>query len=168
VREAISDTGPILHLHEIGQQAVLGIFECLIIPDLVAEELRTYGFDVAQLDIVGLTFSLVPVAAKEWQAVVQRPEAPPIQPADAQVFVLAQASQFQQPVLTDDLTLRRHLETHGAAVVGSMGVLVRAYRMGQLQRPELEEAVEALFDQSTLHLSRAFRAYMRQLLASLS
>jgi predicted nucleic acid-binding protein len=112
VREAISDTGPILHLHEIGRQAALSIFERLIIPDLVAEELRTSGLDPVQLGIAGLTCSVVPVLAKEWQAVVQASGAPAIQPADAQVFALAQASQLQQPVLTDDLTLRRYLEAH--------------------------------------------------------
>lgn len=167
MREAISDTGPVLHLHEIGRQAILSIFQRLIIPDLVADELRTYGLDPVQLGIAGLTCSVVLVPTKEWQAVVQAPKAPAIQPADAQVFVLAQANQFQQPVLTDDLTLRRHLEAHGAVAVGSVGVLVRAYSIGQLQRAELEEAVDALFYRSTLHMSRAFRAYVRQLLTSL-
>lgn len=46
--EAISDTGPVLHLHEIGRQAALGIFERPVVPNLVAEELRTYRLDVVQ------------------------------------------------------------------------------------------------------------------------
>lgn len=51
--------------------------------------------------------------------------------------------------------------------VGSIGVLVRAYRTGRLERGELESAVDALFTASTLYLSRAFRAYVRRLLANL-
>lgn len=141
------------------------VFERLVIPDLVVGELQHYGLDVTQLDIRGLTFSVVPVATEEWEAVIHGPEAPAIQPADAQVFVLAQASQFEHHVLTDDLALRRYLEIHHAVVVGSIGMLVRAYRVGQLQRGELEAAVDALFDHSTLHVSRAFRAYVRRLLA---
>jgi len=41
VREAISDTGPILHLHEIDQERALGVFERLVIPDLVVGERAT-------------------------------------------------------------------------------------------------------------------------------
>jgi len=66
------------------------------------------------------------------------------------------------------LALRQYLEIHHAVVVGSIGMLVRAYRVGQLQRGELEAAVDALFDHSTLHLSRAFRAYVRRLLTDLT
>jgi len=40
--EAVSDTGPILHLHEISQTEVLNIFERLFIPGMVAGELRFY------------------------------------------------------------------------------------------------------------------------------
>ena len=38
--EAITDTGPVLHLYEIGQLESLRIFDSLAMPDLVAEELR--------------------------------------------------------------------------------------------------------------------------------
>jgi len=71
-------------------------------------------------------------------------------------------------VLTDDLALRRRLENQGVTVVGSVGVLVRAYTTGRIRRDELEGAVDTLFTISTLHLSRAFRAYVRHLLANLA
>lgn len=90
-----------------------------------------------------------------------------IQPADAQVFLLVQASRFQALVLTDDLALRKLIESHGATVVGSVGILIRAYSSGKLDRRQLDEAFRALFDDSTLHLSQAFRAYLAQLLKSL-
>jgi predicted nucleic acid-binding protein len=70
-------------------------------------------------------------------------------------------------VLTDDLALRRLLESHGATVAGTFGILVRAYSSGRLRRDELEEAVEALFHRSSLHLSRAFRIYIQELLKKL-
>ena len=167
VSEAISDTGPILHLQEVGWQTALGIFTHLVIPDLVAAELRTYGLEPMQLDIADLTCSIVSVPVEQWQVVIHEPRTPALHPADAQVVVLAQTTQFQYPVLTDDLALRRCLEEQGSVVVGSIGVLVRAYQAGHLHRGELEMAVDALFDHSTLHISRAFRAYVRQLLVSL-
>ena len=101
MHEAITDTGPVLHLHEIDWLEALRVFDRLVMPDLVAEELR------------------------------------------------------------------RQLENHQATVVGSVGILVRAYTTGYLNRHELENATDALFTTSTLHLSRAFRSYIQHLIASL-
>lgn len=43
--DAIADTGPILHLHEIGRLDALRIFDSLLIPDLAADEIRAYGLN---------------------------------------------------------------------------------------------------------------------------
>ena len=143
------------------------IFACLSIPPLVAQELADYDFDLAWLGQVGIDCVVADVAEDSWRKVLQEPTAPPIQPADAQVLALARQDEFGHPVLTDDLALRRRLEAEGADVVGSVGVLVAAYRSGWLARRELDQAVDALFTRSTLHLSRAFRAYVHHLLGSL-
>jgi predicted nucleic acid-binding protein len=166
--EAIADTGPILHLYEIGQLECLGAFDNLQLPELVAEELRAYGLDPSRLEIATLIISIVRVPEVEWMQIVNDTKKPTIHPADAQVYVLARSNQFRSPVLTDDLDLRRFLENVGATVVGSVGVLVRAYKVGYLKHSELESAVEALFTTSTLHISRAFKAYVHRLLADLS
>lgn len=167
MREAITDTGPVLHLHEIGQLESLRIFERLVMPDLVAEELCNYGLDPSHLGVTALKVTIVIVERTEWSPVLSEADQPTIHPADAQVFVLARSSQFQKPVLTDDLALRRRLESQGGTVVGSVGVLVRAYTTGHLKRDELESAVDALFTTSTLYMSRAFKVYVRYLLADL-
>ncbi|MCR4408199.1 MAG: hypothetical protein NUW24_14980 [Anaerolineae bacterium] len=165
--EAISDTGPLLHLHEIGQLDALGIFTHLIVPRLVADELRTHGLKPANLGVPGLRISVVVVDEGHLNRVLTEGERPPIHPADAEVLALAYSDNFQKPVLTDDLALRRRLEAAGAIVTGSVGILVRAYKTNRLTRAQLEHALDALFSNSTLHLSRAFRTYVRQLLADL-
>jgi predicted nucleic acid-binding protein len=154
MREAITDTGPVLHLHEIGRLEALSVFDHLAMPGLVADELRAYGLDPSRLGVSGLDAAIVAVPSEEWSPIVSEPNQPTIHPADAQVFVLAQSDRFQKPVLTDDLALRRRLESQGATVVGSVGVLVRAYTIGRLQRNELDGAIDALFTVSTLHMSR--------------
>ena len=165
--EAISDTGPILHLHEISQLSVLGAFERLSVPGLVADELNAYGLDIAYLEKQGINLSIVSVSETDRKQALAESNERPIHPADAQVLVLARNAGFRKTVLTDDLALKRRLETHGAVVTGTVGVLVRAYKMGRLERGDLESAVDALFDKSTLHLSRAFRAYVRRLVTDL-
>jgi predicted nucleic acid-binding protein len=167
VPEAVSDTGPILHLQEIGRLAALTAVSPLRAPDLVWTELQDRGIDDSALRRSGIDFSVIPLPETIWQPIPGLNLADPIQPADAQVFCLVEASRFEALALTDDLALRKLLESYGALVVGSVGLLVRAYSEGRLQRVELDRSIEALFNDSTLHLSRAFRAYLMQLLKNL-
>lgn len=164
VPEALSDTGPVLHLHEIEALRGLIPFSPLQFPELVWEELRARGIVAALLRAAGIDPSVSAVEEGVWQAVLRLAEPVRIQPADAQVFALAQAGGFQALVLTDDLALRRLLESHGCTVVGSVGVLIRAHVSGVLRREELERSIDDLFEVSSLHWSSAFRAYVRQLL----
>ena len=165
--EAVSDTGPVLHLHEIDQTSALSLFQRLFMPDLVLEELMAYGIGPARLNAVGVTVAPVSVTATDWTAILNAPHLPTLHPADAQVYVEARRHAYRLPVLTDDLALRRRLEQAGALVIGTVGLLVRAYTLKRLNRLELVGAIDALFSVSTLHMSRAFRAYIRQLIETL-
>jgi predicted nucleic acid-binding protein len=167
VPETVSDTGPILHLGEIGRLTALSIVCPLTVPNLVWGELETRGFNHSSLRSAGVEVTVRVVEEADWKDVLQNQRPPEIQPADAQVFALVRSSRFQALALTDDLALRKLLEHHGATVAGTVGILVRAYSTGQLQRAQLESSIEALFHESTLHLSRAFRAYLAQLLKDL-
>ena len=161
--ETISDTGPVLHLHEIGRLDALAIVSPLVFPTRVWEELRHRGLDKATFQRSGLPFMIPPAI----QNLASSPETIRLQPADTEVFLLARERSFEPLVLTDDLALRRLLEIRGGKVAGSVGVLIRAYTVGTLSREELNRSTEALLEESSLHLSRAFRTYLRSLLASL-
>lgn len=164
--ETISDTGPVLHLHEIGKLATLTLVAPIVLPDLVLAELEVRGLGLARLQEMGVDPTVSSVPPAEWEEIL-RNLAPQIQPADAQVFALVRASRFQALALTDDLSLRRLLESQGAQVTGTVGVLVRAYASGKISRLELEAAIESLFNDSSLHLSSGFRAYLRKFLEDL-
>jgi predicted nucleic acid-binding protein len=163
VPETISDTGPILHLHEIGRLRTLATVSPLVFPSRVWEELRHRGLDEATFQSSDLLFKLSPAI----QNLASSPETLRLQPADTEVFLLARERNFEPLVLTDDLALRRLLESRGAIVAGSVGILIRAYAVGALSREELKRSSEALLEESSLHLSRAFRAYVRKLVGDL-
>jgi len=167
VPETISDTGPILHLHEIGRLAALSIVHPLRAPDLVWSELEARGIGHPALQKAGVDLTIASLEDSDWKNALAGAGPQKIQPADAQVFALARSGRFQALVLTDDLALRQLIESHGATVAGSVGVLIRAYSSGKLDRRQLDDAFRALFDESTLHLSQAFRAYLAQLLKGL-
>ena len=164
-QEAIADTGPILHLHEIEQTTVLGIFTSIVLPEMVSAELQAHGVDFTLLGAAGCRICVTQVGPAQPETLP--PRAQLLQPADHQVFALARARRFGCVVLTDDLALRRILEAQGTTVVGSIGIVVRAYTTGRVSRDSLHAAVEALLERSTLHLSRALRAYVRQLVDEL-
>lgn len=164
--ETVSDTGPILHLDEIGHLTILTTATPIVLPALVLAELEARGLGLARLREAGVDTNVSPVPSFEWREIL-RDVAPQIQPADAQVFALVRASRFQALALTDDLTLRKLLESHGAQVAGTVGILVRAYTTGGISRMELEATIESLFNDSSLHLSRAFRVYLKKLLGDL-
>lgn len=145
----------------------LATVSSLLLPDLVISELANRGLSPQRLEADGVEVETATVVIGEWQAILQETEPARIQPADAQVFALARSTGFRLLVLTDDLDLRRLLEQNGASVVGSVGVLVRAYRTGRIDRRELESSIEALIEISSLHLSRAFRSYIGQLLVEI-
>jgi predicted nucleic acid-binding protein len=165
--EVIVDTGPLLHLNEINQLFVLNRFEQLHLPELVVNELSHYGLNTNTLKLTAKVVvhyfepaSLLPV--------LQQLGPPEIQLADAAVFQLAQQVNFSRPVLTDDLALRRQLERHGNLVIESVGLLIRAYHTQLISRIELEETMELLFNDSSLHISPAFRIYVYKLLEDLA
>jgi hypothetical protein len=164
VGEAIADTGPILHLHEVGSTSALALFSRLLIPDLVLSELRVRGIDLAA-GLPGLDSSAIEAITPPQQTLPD--DVALLQPADQQVFAVAESRSFGVVSLTDDLALRHALETRGAVVVGSVGILVRGYTLGRLTRDALHLGIEALLERSTLHLSLPFRSYVRQMIASL-
>ncbi|MHB1460850.1 MAG: hypothetical protein ACYC1M_06185 [Armatimonadota bacterium] len=85
--------------------------------------------------------------------------------ADLSLVVLADRLK-PDVVLTDDLQLRRALETQSYTVVGSIGLLLRAYTTGIIMKEQLYLVVDQLFDGSSLYTSRAFRNHVKMILDS--
>lgn len=162
--EAITDTGPILHLHEIGRLDSLQTFQTLIVTNLVQQELVSREIDVNILaPIVSLRLETSPLTRRE----IPEAKLAHLQAADLEVLTRAGVQDWQGAVLTDDLALRRVLEKSGATVTGSFGILVRAYSRGVLSRQGLDTAVEALLEDSSLHAGKAFKIVARRQLREL-
>lgn len=165
--DAITDTGPILHLSEIDRLDALNVFARIMMSRLVLQELEKHNVTRGSFDNQLFELVIVDVPEAKWQPLMQMLGQPVIHAADAQVFVVAQESDFRTPVLTDDLALRRRLDNVNATSVGTIGVLIRAYKQSLFNRQELDSSIDALFTLSTLHASRAFKAYIEKLVSDL-
>lgn len=163
----ISNTGPPFHLTEIGQEGLLSLFERVIISEQVQTELTRHGVFDLVVAVLGDRLMVERVAQIELdsqQAVLSRFK---VHLVDLSVAALA-ARMSPDAVLTDDLELRKGLEMRGHTVVGSVGVLIRAFKAGRFTKAELHAYLDRLFDGSTLYLSKGFRAHVRKLLDSLT
>lgn len=164
--EAVSDTGPVRHLWEIQQQRILTLFSTIYLPNQVKEELSLQdvwqNLDQAVLDC----FRVESVADSEIQKMSVTKAFTELQPADIAVIALAK-SLNPSAVLTDDLDLRKALESLGLTAVGSVGLLIRAFKNGHFGKPELEVLIDGLFTGSTLYLSPAFKQRVRKLIKDL-
>ena len=159
----MADTSTVLHLVEIDRPDLLCLFQTVTVSQHVRSELRRQRALqpaaralAGKLKVKGITF-------EQLRQAEERVSGFKLQEADVSTAALAEAVR-PDVVLTDDLALRKALESQGWIAVGSVGVLIRAFRTGLLSQEELPDILGRLLDNSSLYTSEAFRAHVRDLL----
>lgn len=166
VNNAVIDTGPLIHLHEIDQlEIITAVFSNLHIPEYVKREIRNEPI----LKFIALHSDRIKVHP------VSEPELFPVKDAYSKfqlhladlavVTVLLKIS--DSLALTDDLALRRAIESNGRTVVGTVGILFKAYKRGVIDKPRLIELIDRIFNDSSLYLSSSFRMRVLSIAESL-
>lgn len=153
---AVTDTGPLLHLQQIDQLSLLSLFSAVYISGHVREELKDYSVwsyleEEKKLKVTVQVVTDIEVRREKrrWRA---------LRLSNPDLSVLALMRRFPEAiVLTDDLELRRAVETAGHEVTGSVGIVVRGYKQGHLSYDGLVTAMDRLFNDSSLYLSRSFK-----------
>jgi predicted nucleic acid-binding protein len=139
----------------------------MYLPDQVVWEVEQH----AELDqlraIAGCRLEICSVSQAKIDSIRQTtlPLSLTLQATDLAVLALSHETS-PDFALTDDLTLRRTLEGQGHTAMGSVGLLLYAYKTGWLNQEQLDQAIDHLFVQSTLYLSPQFKSYVRKLIAT--
>jgi predicted nucleic acid-binding protein len=153
VNAAVADTGPLIHLAEVDGLALLRIFAVLHIPDAVWLEAvrpnRVREVDLAELR--NIHRHTIPQA--QVTQFLHETELEGLQTGDVESLCLCQHSQVST-LLTDDLSVREAAKQLSLTPVGSLGIVVRAYRIGHISLADAERYLNALYDTSSLFVTR--------------
>ena len=142
-KEAVIDSGPIIHLAEIGRLGFLEIYDNLIVPKLVEEEVGHI------LNLKNITVSNL--NKEESKKAEQISKAYLIEEADAQCLLLA--SKLKIDLLTDDLKVKRIAKLMGLGAHGTIGTAFANYSARKITIGELENIANDLYYKSTLYLT---------------
>jgi len=165
---AVSDSGPIVHLFEVGELNSLRIVRRLLIPPEVARELKKgeCAAELAKLDwieersLTGRAVDRAAGIARKWG----------LQLGEAETIALSLELGVGL-IFTDDLEARAAAKGLGLEPHGSVGILLRAYRENILSADEAIAALRGLHSKSSLYITldlvkRAVEAVRREADAS--
>jgi len=144
---AVSDTGPILHLTEINFIKSLEIFSSVLIPEEVSNELRKHGIKIPR----SVKIKTLNSQSKDRVKVLTNQHS--IDSGEAEAIALAlqeKASYF----LTDDLEARRVAKNYNLETHGTVGVVLRAFRDKLINKRDAIEKTRSLKNNSSLFITQ--------------
>ncbi len=144
--EAVSDTGPMLHLSEINFFEALDIFSQVYIPQEVAHELKKYRTSIpSKIRVTEI--------ASEWEDTVKvLTNQNDLDLGEACALTLA----LQKKVslfLTDDLDARVIGKNYNLEVHGTIGILMRAFKEKIIDKKTVVEKIIEINRKSTLFIT---------------
>lgn len=142
--DAVSNSGPLIHLNEIGQIRLLNLFSSLIVPHSVIEE--TGRINLKKI-------SIMEVSSKETADFIKTIRKFKLQKAETDALYLA--NKFSFIFLTDDLEARNAANKLNIEVHGSLGIIALAYKKGLINLEIAKQLVIELYNNSTLFLTKA-------------
>lgn len=141
---AVSNSGPFIHLSEINQLKLFSIFKVLIIPSSVVKEIGKIGLR---------NIKIIDVPKNEIKVFIRNLKEFNLQQAEIDALYLAK--RFSAIFLTDDLEARAAANKLKIEVHGSIGIIALAYHKNLLSLKEAKQAIINLYENSTLFLTRS-------------
>ena len=149
----VTDAGPLIHLTEIDALHVLTVFNTLHVPQAVWAETvdqdRVSAQDLATFQLVRHATPAVEVAQ-----FAQTQHLTSLHGGEQACLFLCRQLKVSL-LLTDDLAARDAARRLGLTPVGSLGVVVRAYREGAIMLNDAERLLADLYAVSSLFVTRA-------------
>jgi len=156
----VTDTGPLLHLHEVGALHLLAHFGNVQLTPTVWSELQRHAPSFVSSGLPAWLSLAQPSVAAMLQA-SQWVNAQVLHAGEAEALAHARETQVDM-FLTDDTAARTMGECLGIHVRGSLGVVLFAAASGHLDKAACLQTLDALETQSTLWMSAKVKSAARQ------
>jgi predicted nucleic acid-binding protein len=138
----VTDTGPLIHLSALDVLPLFDVFETVLVPETVLEEVERGGVPD------GLSaLSTERIEASDDSL------APDLDAGER--ATLAVALEHDATVVTDDLDARRAASRLDLDVTGSVGVIVRNYAAGNIDRETAVSLIRRLQSETSLFITDA-------------
>ena len=148
--KACSDTGPILHLHEIDKVSLLNVFDKIFISAYIKEELLKY-----KIESLANNFELKEVNKDQAALLAEKYV---LEIGEASVVWLCKCLKVPL-LLTDDLIAREVVMQLGIRPVGAVGVILRCFREKIVTQEHAIEILKLLHKKSSLFITSALINY---------
>ena len=144
---AVSNTGPILHLSEIIALSALEIFVSTVIPQEVADELIKNKLNIPKkIRSISLKSE-----GKDKAKIIAYQHNLDLGESCALALTLQEKADY---FLTDDLDARSTAREYNLNVHGTIGVLLRAYKKGIINKKTALEKISKIQNNSSLFITK--------------
>lgn len=143
--KSVSDTGPLVHLHELKTVESLAVFEKTFIPLEVATELREVSRFKKFIELKELTAEYKDKANLYVERFV-------LSLGESQALALAKQLEIQT-FLTDDLEARETAKKLSLVPVGTIGVIIASYKKKIITKKQCVELIRKTKIESTLYIT---------------
>jgi predicted nucleic acid-binding protein len=145
----VCDSGPIIHLDELNCLHLLEDFQEVIIPDAVHKELKRYRS--LSFNKLKVSFIFPPRSVPDNTQLLTLCRIFALDVGEIEALALMEKNP-QGIFLTDDASARMAAEQMGFRVHGTIGILVRAIRRGQMSGEEVLGILQKVPSKSTLYI----------------
>ena len=145
--KAISNTGPIIHLSEIDLTNSLNIFNQILIPPEVSEEIKRNKFQIPEK----IKLKLLEAKWKDFTKILTDEFSLDLGESEGIALALQEKAAY---FLTDDLDARDVANKYNIEVHGTIGIILRAFREKIIDRQLAIEKINQLYFNSSLHITR--------------
>jgi predicted nucleic acid-binding protein len=150
---AVLDAGPLIHLSEIGCLRLLNHFDALHVPDAVWAETVERG-RVAEADFAILKniqrHRLNGFQVKDF---IEKMNLQGLHAGDRECLFVCE-NHHLKVLLTDDMAVRKATKRLNVVPLGSLGVVVAAFKAKEISLEEAEGYIADLYDVSSLFVTR--------------
>lgn len=145
--KAASNTGPLLHLKEIELLKTLHVFKELYIPEEVKNELKRNNVNIpSHIKVI----ALYPKSKDVSQILINEFS---LDLGEAEAIALSLQEKIKY-FLTDDLDARSAASNYNIEVHGTIGIILRAFREGIIDKKTSIEKIHELYTKSSLFITK--------------